>query len=36
MITQPHHLSAAYGKPPFFDFALIMIALACFMGNMGI
>lgn len=36
MTIQPHHLSAAYGKPPFSDYTLVLIALVCFLSSFGV
>ena len=36
MTIQPHHISAAYGKPPFSDLTLVIIALSCFLCSFGV
>ena len=36
MVAQPHLITAAYGKPPFFEFTLVLLALACVASGVGV
>ena len=36
MVAQPHFITAAYGKPPFYEFALVLLAIACAVSTVGI
>ena len=36
MVAQPNFITAAYGKPPFVDYTLLLIALACVASSVGV
>ncbi len=36
MVAHPHHITAAYGRPPFFEFTLVLLAIACAVSSVGV
>ena len=36
MVIQPNLITAAYGKPPFVDYTLLLLAIACVASSVGV